>query len=133
MRPRSAGEPAAAAVRTVFVGGADEPLRGLLGDVFAEMGFALQRVPPWQPSPHLVLAAVHARDVARVLAAAHDLAGGAPILALLPFSDDRLARRALEAGAHAWYALDTPLRFLREEIAALLARELVAEATVGGG
>jgi hypothetical protein len=100
---------------------ADESLRSLLGDVLGDMGIALRPSGAEAP-PDVVLALVQGGDsVSRVLHGAGNEPGGAPVIVLLPFDDERLRRSVLSQGARGCYALGTPL----EELKGLL-REVVA-------
>ncbi len=92
---------------------ADESLRSLLSDVLGDMGIAL-RPSDGAERPDVVLALVRGADsVSRVLRVAGSEAGPAPVIALLPFDDERLRRSALSLGARGCYALGTPLEELR--------------------
>ena len=109
-----------ATLTTVCLGATDDTLRRLLSDVFGDMGFRIHYAPLWHHAPDMVLAAVQWRDARGVLAAAREVADTRPILAILPYSDERLVRLAREEGAHACYAMDTPLASLRAAIGVLL-------------
>ncbi|MGZ3461196.1 MAG: hypothetical protein ACXU86_22130 [Archangium sp.] len=92
---------------------ADESLRSLLSDVLEDMGIALRPLGGEQ-RPDVVLALVQREDsVSRVLQVAGNEAGAAPVLALLPFEDERLRRLAMSLGARGCYALGTPLESLK--------------------
>ncbi|OJT21344.1 hypothetical protein BO221_26335 [Archangium sp. Cb G35] len=93
---------------------ADESLRSLLSDVLGDMGIAL-RPGGGGTRPDVVLALVQREDsMSRVLGAAGNEAGAAPVFALLPFEDERLRQLAVSLGARGCYALGTPLEFLKE-------------------
>jgi hypothetical protein len=95
-----------------------EPLRLLLQDVLGDSGV-----------PHEFTANARACDVVIVMvtwgeelaaiADARVLAGDVPVLAILPFGDDDLARRVLAAGAQSCFALGTPLALLRASLVKL--------------
>ena len=65
-------------------------------------------------------------EEARIIAAARAQAVGVPLLAILPFGDDRLAECVLRCGAQDWYALDSPLENLRARLVALAAHDAPA-------
>ncbi|MCU0620054.1 MAG: hypothetical protein MUC69_00970 [Gemmatimonadales bacterium] len=125
--------PEPATITIVCLGATDNGLRALLRDVFDDMGLRLHFAPLWHCSPDLVLAAVQRRDAELVLAAACEVAGAAPILAILPYSDERLVRLVRERGAHACYALDTPLAALRAAVDALFPIVAARRAEVSHG
>jgi len=85
-----------------------EPLRRLLEDIIADAGarFNLASRPA---ACDVVMVMVHFGDERHVIADARAMAGDVPLLAILPFADEGLARRVLLAGAQGWFALDTPL------------------------
>jgi hypothetical protein len=111
--------PDPATLTVVCLGAADDALRALLRDVLTDQGFRVYLAPRWHHAPNLVIAAVRRWDVAGVMAAARDLAGAAPILAILPFSDERLVQLAREGGARAWFAIGMPLASLAAAIGAI--------------
>jgi hypothetical protein len=80
------------------------------------LGFRLRAAVSAEPPPDLVLVAVEPGHVTLRVAAARERARGAPVLAILRCSDAALASRALAAGAHAFYALDTSLEYLRDQV-----------------
>ncbi|HEY3352752.1 MAG TPA: hypothetical protein VGQ83_05860 [Polyangia bacterium] len=84
--------------------------------VLRGLGFKLGAVVAGEPPPDLVLVAVEHGHVTLRVAAARERAHGAPVLAILRLSDAKLAGRALAAGAHACYALDTSLEYLRDQV-----------------
>jgi hypothetical protein len=95
-------------IRVVIVGTTDDSLRALLQDVLEV------ELLEGAPNPELVLAVVGPRDPFRVLVAAQVAARHqAPIIAILPFDDERLSRRALVAGARFCWPLDGSLQRLR--------------------
>jgi hypothetical protein len=95
-----------------------EPLKRLLGDVLTESGVRYHLIS--QPgSCDVVLVMVSWGDDLRMIAEARALAGGAALLAILPFADDELAREVLLAGAQGWFALDAPLGLLRASLVEL--------------
>jgi hypothetical protein len=56
---------------------------------------------------------VDRNDFAGLFGRAHAVAAGAPIVAILPFSDERMVRRSVAFGANVCYSLDTPLSQLK--------------------
>jgi DNA-binding NarL/FixJ family response regulator len=114
----------AARARQVVLQGEDESLRSLLSDVLEDMGLMLSASGEGRGWPDVVLVLVQRGDsLFRVLQQARHEAGSAPVLALLPFDDERLRHLALSLGARGCYALGTPL----EQLMGLL-RDVVAEA-----
>jgi hypothetical protein len=103
-----------------LVGETDESLTALLRDVLHDLDVGVDVGGAGGRSPLLVLAIVNRADVAHALADARADAGGTPIVAVLPFADEDLARRSLSRGASACFSLDTPLGSLRELIVRLL-------------
>jgi hypothetical protein len=100
---------------------ADASLEALLRDVLGDLGIELRG--PGEPCarPDVVLALVQRGDsMPRVLETAG--APRAPVVLVLPFADERLARLGVELGARGCYALGTPLEELRRLLGALLAR-----------
>jgi DNA-binding NarL/FixJ family response regulator len=118
----------ALAPRQVVLHGADESLRALLSDVLEDMGLSLRSSGAETGAetgarPDVVLALVQREEsVPRVLRVAGDEAGAAPVVALLPFEDERLRRLAMSLGARDCYALGTPLEVLKR-----LLRNLMGE------
>ncbi len=106
----------------ICVGATDDALRALLRDVLADQEIRAYFAPRWHRTPDLVLAAVRQWDVTSVMSAARAAAGAAPILVILPFSDERLVKLAIALGARAWFALDMPLSALAEAIGAIVPR-----------
>jgi hypothetical protein len=111
--------PEPATLTVVCLGAADDALRALLRDVLTDQGFRVYFAPRWHHAPDLVLAAIRQWDVAGVMATARDVAGASPILAILPFSDERLVQLAREGGARTWFALGMPLVSLGAAIGAI--------------
>ncbi len=101
----------------VVVGDCDAACRALLEDVLADLGIALDD--HVRQAPELALAIVEYDDVAAVTQA-RGLAGAAPVVAILPMRDGRLARKALGAGADAFHALDTPIGLLQSTVRRLM-------------
>jgi hypothetical protein len=108
--------PEPATLTVVCLGAVDDALRSLLRDVLSDQGLRVYLAPRWHHAPELVIAAVRQWDVAGVMAAARDVAGASPILAILPFSDERLVQLAHEGGARAWFAIGMPLASLAAAI-----------------
>jgi hypothetical protein len=69
--------------------------------------------------PQLVFAVVSRDDVVEVVCRAKR-AAPAPLVAILSIGDERLARRAVDAGAQACWSLDTPLELLEFHLLSLL-------------
>jgi hypothetical protein len=95
-------------------GAGEEPFPGALSHFLRDLGFRLGSAPSPEPPPDLLLVAVERGHVTRRLAAARERARGAPVIAVLRTSDGELAGQALAAGAHAFFACDTWLGYLRE-------------------
>ena len=109
-----------------LLGASDESLRSVLREVLDELGIALDCSINIL-NPDLVLADVGEEDPAKVLAAARLLARHAPILAILPIQDERLAAQAHALGATACFAMGMPLDDLRATV-----EQLLLEAAVPG-
>jgi hypothetical protein len=105
--------------RAVIVGESERPLVELLSDVLADIDITVQvdatsdgdAEPP--VAPDMVLVVVGRDDVAGVFGRARALAAGAPVVAILPFHDERLMRRSFAFGASACYSLDSSLEKLK--------------------
>lgn len=111
------GAPSAQAV----LHAADASLEALLRDVLRDIGIELRGSGEPCARPDVVLALVQRGDsVPRVLETAG--APRAPVVLVLPFADERLARLGVELGARGCYALGTPLEELRRLLGALLKR-----------
>jgi DNA-binding NarL/FixJ family response regulator len=93
--------------------GADDSLAALLRDVFAEVGIALSTGEARSARPDLVL--VHIQRGESMLAALQSARDGtypAPVVVLVPFTDERMIQRALRLGARGCFALGQPLEAL---------------------
>jgi hypothetical protein len=114
-------------LRLALLGAADEPLRQLLEDALRDGCVRCESV--WAPAGGADVAVVMVNwgEEARIIAAARAQAVGVPLLAILPFGDDRLAESVLRCGAQDWYALDSPLENLRARLVALAAHDVPAE------
>ncbi len=106
--------------RAVLVGEGGGPLVELLSDVLADVGVALSvddgDAPPASgrgARPDLVLVVVDRNDIPGLLGRARAVASGAPVIAILPFHDERLERQVLASGADGLYSLDTPIERLK--------------------
>lgn len=97
----------------------DVALDVLLCDVLAELSIRVDQ--QWGKPPDVVLLLIDESEPARALRAAALLAGGAPIIAILPFRDARLDAWARREGARACFALGTPLERLRDVVRGVLA------------
>ncbi len=109
---------------------ADASLEALLRDVLEDIGIELRG--PGEPGarPDVVLALMQRGDsMPRVLETVG--ATAAPVVLVLPFADERLARQAVHLGARGCYALGTPLEGLRRLLLELLPR--VAAGPGGAG
>lgn len=127
-----AGRGALSKARAGWVGPEDPQLYGLLSDVLGEAGIELNVRPPEHPD--VVLAAVHGSSidaVSAVLSSARQLAQQAPVIALLPIGDDRLAQRCIQLGAQGCWALDTPLSLLRSLLGTMVALPSASSAPRG--
>jgi hypothetical protein len=105
--------------RAWLLGRPTSGLERLLSDVAGEVGLALAFVAP-ESGADVVFAVVSPGDVVSVLYVARRN-GTAPIIALLAVGDERLARRAVDCGAQACWALDTSLDLLRFHLLTLVA------------
>ena len=114
-------------LRIALLGDVDEPLRRLLEDTLGGGRVRCEFV--WAPADvaDAAVVLVNWGEEARIIAAARAEAVGVPLLAILPFGDDRLAESVLRCGAQDWYALDRPLANLRARLVALAAHDLPAE------
>ncbi|HEY3353528.1 MAG TPA: hypothetical protein VGQ83_09785 [Polyangia bacterium] len=106
--------------QAAWVADGDEPCSGILAQVLRGLGFRLGVALLEEPPPDVLLVAVERGHVILRLAVARERARGAPVIAVLPTSDGELARRAIAAGADAYYACDTSLTRLRETVLVLL-------------
>src|SRR5689334_3259320 len=97
-------------VRTVLVGDV-ESFEAVLIDVLRDLSVEVELVSIGRPD--LVFAVVHEHDLGRVLQLARNAAVGAPVVAVMPFRDQRLVQRAALGGATAICSLDGPLDALR--------------------
>lgn len=112
----------------VVLHASDSSLEALLRDVLGDVGFSLHGPGQAGVRPSVTLALVQRGDsVPRVLQAAG--AQGAPVVVLLPFDDERLARLAVRLGARGCFALGTPL----EELKRLLKQVLTHPAAASEG
>ena len=93
-------------------------LSNLIADVMSELEMDL--VLADDPPPDVVFAVVGPSDVTQVILGARARNPTARIMAILPVSDERLARRAIDCGAATHYDMDTPLSRLTFAILALL-------------
>jgi hypothetical protein len=115
-------------IRVALLGEADEPLRRLLEDVLRDGVGGCELVPAHDTVADAAVVMVTWGEEARTIAAARAEAADVPLLAILPFGDDRLVALVLSCGARAWYGLDSPLALLRSRLVALAGREAPAEA-----
>ena len=113
--------------RIALLGAVDEPLRRLLEDVLRDSRVRCDLVRAPARGADAAVVMVTWGEEARMIAAARAQAVGVPLLAILPFGDDRLAESVLRCGAQDWYALDRPLANLRARLVALAAHDLPAE------
>ncbi|WIG97768.1 DNA-binding response regulator [Myxococcus sp. SDU36] len=104
--------------RALLLGG-DASLSSLLRDVLAELGIALESGAPAGGCPDLVLVHVErGESLQRRLQRARELSPQRPIIALVPFADERLMGLALRLGARDCFALGRPLGELRRVLLA---------------
>jgi hypothetical protein len=98
-------------LRTTLLGHRGAALERLFVDLLGELGYAAELVAA-TANPSLVFVMVTPEEAVQAVDAAkeHDAA----VIALFALTNDRAARRALERGAAACYALDTPLDRLRD-------------------
>lgn len=99
-------------LRALVVGRGRNALAPLISAVAREIG----REVAWgsqEDALDLVFAVVTPCDATDILREAYDRGRGGPVIALLPTSDETLAKQSLACGARAWYALDTPPQLLR--------------------
>lgn len=99
-------------LRASFLGDREQALQLLLADILHELDVQVGMDEALGPAD-VVIVLVSGMELGQALSRARERAGGAPILAILPFADDRLERRVLAGGARACYALGTPLDRLR--------------------
>ena len=104
-------------LRAAFAGAAENELRAVLVDVLSELEIDLD---DGDSPSDLVLAFIGRDDVEEVIAAARARGQGAPVIAVLPFLDERLVRRAHAAGATGFWPLDTSTRELRRTLLGVL-------------
>ena len=106
-------------VRVALLGEADEPLRRLLEDVLRDGVVRCELVPARATAADVAVVMVTWGEETSTIAAARTEAADLPLLAILPFGDDRLVELVLGCGARAWYGLDSPLALLRSRLVAL--------------
>ena len=111
-----------------MLGEADEPLRRLLEDVLRDGVVRCELVPALTVAADAAVVMVTWGEEARTIAAARAQAADLPLLAILPFGDDRLIDLVVSCGARAWYALDSPLANLRARLVELAGFFVPAEA-----
>lgn len=85
----------------------------LLVDVMRDLRVELELMESGTGRPDLVFAMVRQGDVFGILELARRAAFGAPVVAVMPLSDSRMAQRASLGGAHVVCSLDGPLDGLR--------------------
>ena len=104
----------------------DDAARALVTDVLHELGLEVTTV---RGRPvHLVLAMYAPGDsMLALLTASRTLTFPAPVIVLLPFWDERLARQASRLGATACHAMAAPLDELRTHIRAALSLRIAAK------
>jgi hypothetical protein len=90
-----------------LAGGFTEPLTLLLHDVLTSSGLRYELTPAGVCDVAIVM--VSWGEELHEIAAARALAGAAPLLAILPFDDEVMARRVVNLGAQGWFTLDAPL------------------------
>lgn len=104
--------------RAVLVGESGRPLIELLSDVLDDVDVAVDLDEGGAPglrgaAPDLVLVMVDRNDLANLFGRARAIAAGAPVVAILPLHDERLARQLVAFGASGCYSLDTPIERLK--------------------
>lgn len=96
------------------MGGDDPQLFRLLSDVLSEAHIDLSTRPPKHPDVVLTVIDGSSFDsVSTCVSNARRIAELAPVIALLPIGDDRLAKRCIQLGVQGCWALDTPLSLLQ--------------------
>jgi len=104
--------------RALLLGG-DASLGSLLMDVLGELGIALEQCAA--AAGHVDLVLVHVErgeSLQRQLQRARESSADAPVIALVPFADERLVGLALRLGARDCFALGHPLDELRRVLRA---------------
>jgi hypothetical protein len=105
-------------LRAALVGQTPSGLERLLEDVLDEVGVRLELVASPEEA-EIAFALVRREDVVSTICSLKQL--GIPrIVALLAVRDDRLSRRAIDAGAHVCYSLDAPVERLSFLVLTLL-------------
>ena len=109
--------------------GSEEALTSLLAEVLHERGIVLSvEGRAEKHRPDLVLVLVQRGDsILRLLERAGAAGPGAPVIVLLPYDDEHLARLALRSGAWGCFVLGRPLQELCSAICSAL------DATAGRG
>jgi hypothetical protein len=102
-----------------LLGEADEPLRRLLEDVLRDGVVRCELLPAQTTGADAAVVMVAWGEEVTTIAAARAEATDVPLLAILPFGDDRLVELVLGCGARSWYGLDSPLALLRSRLVAL--------------
>jgi len=115
-------------IRVALLGEANEPLRRLLEDVLRDGVVRCELVPARTTVADAAVVMVAWGEEARTIAAARAEAADIPLLAILPFGDDRLVALVLSCGARAWYGLDSPLALLRSRLVTLASPDAPDEA-----
>jgi DNA-binding NarL/FixJ family response regulator len=121
--------PSPPTLRAAFTGAAENELRAVLVDILADADIALDDAAVW---PDVVLAFIGRDDVEEVIAAARNRGRGAPVIAVLPFLDERLVRRAHAAGATGFWPLDASTEELRRTLDAMVRGPLRRPFAPGG-
>ena len=102
-----------------------EPFPGVVRAILRDLGFRAGATPLEEPAPDFLLVAVERGHVTLRLAAARERARGAPVIAVLRYSDGELASTALAAGAHTFVTCDAPRASLCETLRKLLGLDAV--------
>jgi hypothetical protein len=102
------------------LGAEDVAVRDLLRDGLDVVG--VTTLYAWPARGDVVLAFVDRGDPTEIVSLARGAARGAPVVAILPFLDDDLVRKALLAGAFACCTLARPLDELRAAVIRAIAR-----------
>jgi hypothetical protein len=116
-------------LRVALIGATPLGLERLLADVLEDVGLALEIVA--RPEQADVVFPLIQRDDVVATICALKQRGVGRIVALLSVRDDRVARRAVDAGANVCFALDTPLDRLSFHVLALLASSTPKATTAG--
>jgi hypothetical protein len=100
----------------VLLGAVDGPVRTMVEETLERGRVPCALVRPDHGRADVVLVVVRWGEVPTVVAAARSIADRAPVVAILPMTDARLAHEVLQHGANAWWPLDAPPDLLRSMV-----------------